>query len=267
MKSTHAAVLNMLVRVQRFLDSNGDSLGTVNQSGYRAVLDEAVATLSASDVTQTGSKRTVAAQVAKERVLRNALRLNNMRPIAQVAAAQLRQVPEFVELKMPSVQATSRALIAAAGAMGAAAAGYTKTFVDAGLSANFLTTLASASDALSAAINSRTTTKSTLRGATASIAAEATRGRQAVNVLDSLVEPLIAGDVALLTQWQTVKRIGGKGQPIANTTIDAAAKGPVPLPTPTQESTPPAQPTVAPSPAAPTPPAQPTVAQPAQPTA
>ncbi len=244
MKSTHAAVLNMLVRVQRFLNLNGDTLGTINESGYRAILDEAVTTLGESDVTQAGSKRAVAAQVAKERVLRNALKVNNMRPIATVAAAQLRQVPEFLALKMPPVRTTSRALVASAGAMAEAAATYSATFVDAGLPTNFLTALNSSRDALNSAINSRSTTKSTLTGATASIAAEASRGRQAVKVLDSLVEPLIAGNVALLTQWQTAKRIGGKAQPIANSSIDAAAKGPVIPTAPTASSTPAVQPTI-----------------------
>ena len=263
MKSNLAAVLNMLIRVQRFLDQNGDSLGTINQSGYRAVLDEAVKELSANDVNQSGSKRAVTAQVTKERVLRNALRINNMRPIATVAAAQLRQVPEFAELKMPAAQTNSRGLIAAAGAMGAAASIYTKTFVDAGLPADFLFALASASDALGTAINSRSTSRSTLRGATAGITAEATRGRQAVNVLDSLVEPLLAGNVVLLSQWQSVKRIGGKTPIVSNVSIDAAAKGATPS---ANQSAATQSPSVQPAADQPTTP-PPTVAQPiAQPT-
>ena len=153
MQSTHAAALNTLTRVQRFLDDHGTTLGSINQSGYRAILDDVVTMLSAHAVTQTTSKRMSAAIVAKERVLRNALKLNHMRPIAAVAAAQLRQVPEFLALKMPAnAPSTSRALSAWAGAMNSAAATSPKTFVDAGLPQDFLVQLKSAADALNAAI-------------------------------------------------------------------------------------------------------------------
>jgi hypothetical protein len=64
------------------------------------------------------------------------------------------------------------------------------------------------------------------RGATIGLDAEATRGRQAVKVLDSLVEPLIQGNLALLGQWTAARRFGGKASAPTSTSIDAAAKGP-----------------------------------------
>ena len=79
-----------------------------------------------------------AAEAAKERVLRNALKLNHMRPVATVANAQLRQVPDFVALKMPPRNATSRTLINWAAAMKTAAGEYSDAFVGAGLPADFL---------------------------------------------------------------------------------------------------------------------------------
>jgi hypothetical protein len=227
MQSDHAAVLNTLARVQRFLDANGDALGSINQSGSRQILDDVVTTLSSHAVNQTSSKRIGAAQVAKERVLRNALKLNQMRPIATIAAAQLRQVPEFTALKMPPANSTSRALIAWAGAMSDAASVYDKTFIAAGLPADFITRLHDAANALNDAMANRGATKSAQSGATAGLSAETARGRQAVKVLDSLVEPQIAGNIALLAQWKAAKRIGGKAMAVAGTTIDAAAKGPV----------------------------------------
>lgn len=242
MKSTQATTLNTLTRVQRFLDDNGAALGTINQSGYRAVLDEVIQTLNAHAVDQTASKRSSAAATAKERVLRNALKLNHMRPIATVAAAQLRQVPEFLALKMPPVTSTSRGLIAWAGAMGGAASTYAKTFVDAGLPQDFLAELQSASDTLNTSITSRGSAKAALRGASAGLAAESQRGRQAVRVLDSLVEPLIGGNVALLSQWKSASRIGTRTSLVTNTSLDAASTGtpsiPVPAPAPAPASTP-----------------------------
>jgi hypothetical protein len=232
MQSDHAAVLSTLTRVQRFLDANGDALGSINQSGSRQILDDVVTTLASHAVNQTSSKRIGAAQVAKERVLRNALKLNQMRPIATIAAAQLRQVPEFTALKMPPATSTSRALIAWAGAMSDAASVYDNTFIAAGLPADFITRLHDAANALNDAIANRGATKTAQSGATAGLSAETARGRQAVKVLDSLVEPQIAGNIALLAQWKAAKRIGGKTVPVSGTTIDAAAKGPVAPPTP-----------------------------------
>jgi hypothetical protein len=225
-KASHASTLNTLTRVQRFLDQNGPTLGDINASGYRKILDDVVDKLSGHAANQTTTKRTAAAEAAKERVLRNALKLNHMRPIATVANAQLRQVPDFAALKMPPKNATSRTLISWAAAMKAAAGEYTDAFVGAGLTADFLDQLRSAADALGNSLTNRTSNGAAQRGATIGLDAEATRGRQAVKVLDSLVEPLIKGNLALLGQWTAAKRFGGKVSAPTSTSIDAAARGP-----------------------------------------
>jgi len=248
MQSQHTVVLNTLQRVQRFMDANADALGTLNTSGYRKILDEVVDTLGGHAVNQATSKRVGSGETARQRVLRNALKLNHMRPIAAVAAAQLKQVPEFTALKMPPTNSTSRQLIAAAGAMGAAAANYSKTFVDAGLAPDFLAQLRAAAAALEASITNRGTTQTLQTSATAGLRAEAMRGRETVRVLDSLIEPKIAGDTVLLVQWKAARRFIGKAVPIASTSIDAAATPPrqdstasaAPPSTPTVASTPPA---------------------------
>ena len=67
-----------------------------------------------------------------------------------------------------------------------------------------------AADALGNSLTNRTSNGAAQRGATIGLDAEATRGRQAVKVLDSLVEPLIQGNLALLGQWAAAKRFGGK---------------------------------------------------------
>jgi hypothetical protein len=218
--------LNTLTRVQRFLDVNDPSLGDINASGYRKILDDVVGKLSEHAANQTTTKRTAAAEATKERVLRNALKLNHMRPIATVAGAQLRQVPDFAALKMPPKNATSRSLITWAAAMKAAASEYASAFVGAGLPPDFVEQLQAASDALSNSLTNRTSNGAAQRGATIGLDAETTRGRQAVKVLDSLVEPLIQGNLALLGQWTAAKRFTGKASAATNVSIDAAARGP-----------------------------------------
>lgn len=237
MQFAHSIVLNTLQRVQSFMDANAGVLGALNRSAYRRILDAVVLTLSSHAVKQTASKRRGVAETAKQRVLRNALKVNRMRPIATVAASKLRQAPEFLALKMPPANTSSRRLIAAAGAMEEAAAGYIPTFLDAGLPADFLAQLRASAAALNTSVANRGVTASSQTGATAGLKAEAARGRDAVHVLDSLIEPLLAGDTVLLVQWKTAKRFGGKGTVVSTTSIDAAAKGVVPpnaSPTPSE---------------------------------
>lgn len=251
MQATHATVLSTLQRVQRFMDTNAEALGPINTAGYRRVLDDVANTLSAHAVSQAASKNIGSGETAKQRVLRNALKLNTMRPIAAVAAAQLKEVPEFASLKMPAAGTTSARLVAAAGAMSTAATTYQQTFTDAGLPADFLDRLNTAAEALNNSLVNRGNTKGSQAGATAGLKAEAARGREAVRVLDALIEPQLAGNAVLLVQWNSAKRFGGKSTVISSTTVDAAAKGvagTVIPPAPSATTTTPA-PSVATSPA------------------
>jgi hypothetical protein len=230
-QSTHAIVLNALQRVQRFMGTNDPSLGTLNASGYRRILDDVTAALSEHAVTQAASRRVGKGETAKQRVLRNALRLNHMRPISMIAAAQLKQVPEFTALQMPSSNSTSRRLIAAAGAMATAAETYATTFSDAGLPIDFLKQLRGAADALNSSIANRGATATAQSGATAGLKAQTSRGRETIKVLDSLVEPLLAGDAVLLAQWKAAKRIS-RSRGVSSVSLDAAASGTATIPEP-----------------------------------
>ena len=224
MEKPHAAVLSACSRIQRYLDIHDASLGDINQSGYRAVLNDVVSALHAHDVTLEYAQRAGTGQTAKRRVLRNILKLNHLRPIARIAAAQLRQVPEFAALAMPSCKSPSRALIAAAGAMRVAASGYPATFMAAGLDADFLEQLQGAADALNANLAESGAMECRRSGATAGLAAEAKRGRQAIKVLDALVEKRVNDDV-LRAEWNSARRIGGRSASIASVSHDAAFAG------------------------------------------
>ncbi|MFI5229539.1 MAG: hypothetical protein ACHQWU_10745 [Gemmatimonadales bacterium] len=245
MNEFNTATLNTLTRVQRFLDDNNAALEDINSSGYRAILDDAVTNLSAHAVNQTASQRRSIAETAKERVLRNNLKLNHMRRIAKVARAQLRQVPEFAALKMPPSLSTSRGLIAWASAMHGGAAPHESTFIAAGLPKTFLAQLTTAAKALETTLATRGAARAVRAGATSGLQAESTRGREAVMVLDSLVEPVLAGNIALLSQWKSAKQFAGRTARVAATSIDAAASGPLDDPQANAGSTPVDSPTPA----------------------
>ncbi len=225
MQAKHVTVLNTLQRVQRFMDTNADTLGSVNTSGYRHVLDDTVIALKDHAVNQSASQQMGQGETARQRALRSALRQNHMRPIATIAAAELRQVPEFIALRMPAPNLTTQRLIAAAGAMRVAAQSYEHTFVAGGLAADFLDQLQAAADALTQSLTDRGASTTTQAAATAGLAATASRGRATVRVLDSLVQPQLAGNAALLTQWKTAKRFVGKTSPVPASTFEAAAIG------------------------------------------
>jgi hypothetical protein len=253
MQATHITVLGTLQRVQRFMDSNAETLGEINTSGYRHILDDVVDTLSNHAVAQSASKRMGSGETAKQRVLRSSLKLNSMRPIAAVAAGQLKNVPEFAALKMPKSNATSARLIADAGAMHTAAKVYEQTFIDAGLPADFLDQLSTTADALNTSVTNRGSTAGSQVGATQGLKAESQRGRDAVKVLDALIEPKLAGNTVLLVQWNSAKKFAGKSTVVATTTTDAATTGVADIPpaatTSTTPTTPaaPAAPVTAPS--------------------
>lgn len=228
MQATQSTVLGTLQRVQRFVGDNATVLGpSITQSVTRSTLDDAVTALTGYAVTQTGSKRAALATTAKLKVLRVALRKNHLQPIATIAKAQLKQVPEFIALKMPRSNATSSALVHAGTAMHDAAALYQQTFIDAGLAPDFLAKLASGTADLNTALTNQGAAKAKQSGATVGIRSEVQRGRQALNMLDAVIEPALANNPSLLAEWQTAKRFGGKAQPIPSTTTSAGSAGAV----------------------------------------
>jgi hypothetical protein len=224
-QAKHVTVLNTLQRVQRFMDTNAGTLGSVNTSGYRHVLNDTVTALQDHAVNQSASQQKGQGETAKQRALRSALRENHMRPIATIAAAELPDVPEFVAFRMPSSNLTSQRLIATAGAMRVAAQSHESTFITGGLASDFLDQLKAAAEALSQSLTDRGTSTTTQAAATAGLEATTTRGRAVVRVLNSLIQPQLAGNAALLTQWMTAKRFSGKTTPVPATTFQAAAIG------------------------------------------
>jgi hypothetical protein len=109
--------------------------------------------------------------------------------------------------------------------MGKAAQGYENVFIGGGLPSDFLAQLQAAADAVSQSLTDRGTSTTTRAAATAGLNAATDRGRAVVRVLDSLIQPVLAGNAALLTQWKTAKRFVGRTSRIPATTFQAAAIG------------------------------------------
>src|SRR6185437_6998221 len=120
----------------------------VASSGTMRRFDDMIAAIERATVAQESKKRLARAASARQRVLRNALRLLHMRPIASIAFAELRQTTEVNALQMPPAGTTSRQLIIVARAMAEAAEPHVGVFVEMGLSDDFIARLGAAASAL-----------------------------------------------------------------------------------------------------------------------
>jgi hypothetical protein len=213
MRARQSRVLETPRRVQGFLDRNDEVLGTINQSGFRRKLDDIVARLSTHAVDQDAGRVNSEGETARNRVLRVDLRVRYMRPIASIARAELGQTPEFRALTLPDPRASTNRLLAAAGAMADAAAMHAEIFIDGGLPADFAARLLAAADAVKQSIDARAQSRGRRVGATAGLAAEEKKGRNAVRVLDSFVVPQLGTNDTLLAEWRILRRIHARTGP------------------------------------------------------
>ena len=192
-----------------YLDANPDVAAPVNASGTRKTLDDAIDRLTSAEVSQDAARNQLKGQTAQIDGLRNDLRSNHMRPIADVAKANFASQPNFIAFKLPDIQIKTERLLTAAREMSAAAAPHTATFVDAGLPADFIAQLDAATAALAKAFDDRRLARSARVGATSDIAATLRQGRHAVRVIDAIMSRTLKGDAKALGTWKNVIRVGG----------------------------------------------------------
>jgi len=207
MRTADGTVLTTLTQARAFIDNHLPQLGTLESAGYRQRLSETIDALSQHAVDQATADRVGDAQLARQRALLAALRLNHMRPIASIAAARLRDIPEFSAFRMPLHRARTTHYVIAAGAMAKMARQYTQTFIDAGLAPDFIEQLEAAAESLRQCVVDRETTGTKRSAATAGLRLEASRGRKVLRVLSSLIEPTLKDDDALLAAWRTARHI------------------------------------------------------------
>jgi len=223
-------------RIQAFLDANDATLGTINKSGMRAELDAVVTALGQSSTSQAAGRVNAIGETANQRTLRLALRLNHMHPIASVARARLRSVPNFQAMTLPKPNTRVVSLIAHASGMAEAAQPYSQVFVDAGLPPDFLAKLTAAAGAVKASIDTRAAARGQRSGATGTLKDLVTRARLAIKALNAFVVPLLSGDVAhsgLLAEWKSARRVHAKGGPVIGSEEAArTAAPPTPIPPP-----------------------------------
>lgn len=237
MQYAQGSIVVTLQAVQGFLTKRADQLGAVAGSGASKKIDEITTSLDAHGREQ--ADRTLAARMATvTRVTaRQALVAEHMQPIANVAAAELKNYGELTALHMPRLNINDQALIQKARAMASAASTWEAVFSQGLLSANYAADLETAADRLTAALQERVEAVASRRKATAGLDVDTRTARKRLRVIDRLVMAVIRKDPALVAEWNSAKQVAKKaGAPrVVVSAADAAPVGPTtPVPAPSE---------------------------------
>ena len=229
MRRRENAVLSALQRAQGFFEENAGALTNAGDlTSARKRLDAIVASFTTHAVEQNVTDRDVKGETAKQRQLRETLRLEQLRPIAEIARRNLRTVPEFKALQMPRQTTVGPAFIASAKGMADAATIHKETLIERGLPADFLEQFQSALAQLDVSVSDREKSRTRRMGATKGLAFEAQEGRSVLKVLDALVRPALRGNESLLRTWEgarAIHRRPGAASTAAPTSSVTAASG------------------------------------------
>jgi len=244
LNSLQERIYNTGRRIQAFLVANDAVLGNINKSGMRTDLDAILAALGDSGGKQAAGRVNAIGETAKQRTLRLALRLHHMQPIAAVARAKLRTVPNFEAMTMPNPNIRIVSLLAHAHGMAEASQPYAHVFIDAGLSNDFIEQLSAAADAVKASIDTRAAARGQRSNATGTLKELEHRAKLAFQALNAFVVPILSADVAhsgLLAEWKKTRRVDSRSGPVVG--VEQAARAlalPSPTPPPAPSSPPPA---------------------------
>ena len=222
---------DMLRRVQQFLDEYAVTLFAANAAAARKELDQLVDDMRTNESEQASNTLNAKSQTAAQAALRRDLVNSHMRPVALIAAAHLRDVPEFKAFQVPKLGVKAAVLVQDATAMAEAAKQYQQVFVGNGRPEDFVDALLAAAGAVRASIDARGKSIASKAAARDGLKSTATRAHSVLRFLDAQVKSAAADDPKILAAWNSAKRIGkGKVVPI-EATIPPPTSSPAPTPT------------------------------------
>ena len=231
MRAEQIRKFGMLRRVQQFVDEFAVKLFAATAAAARKALDQLVEDMRVNEAAQASNTLNAKSQTAAQVVLRRELVQDHMRPVALIAAAHLRDVPEFKALQVPKFGVKAEVLVQNANAMAEAAKPYQEVFVGNGRPETFADDLVAAAEAVRASIDARGKSIATRAAARKGIEATATQAHAVLRFLDAQVKSAAADDPKILAAWKSAKRIGkGKVVPI-EAMIPAPTTSPAPAPT------------------------------------
>lgn len=213
MKAQQIRTFDMVRRVQRFLDNSAEMLGALTTAPARTELDAIARQMGADERAQATSDLLARGQTAVQAQLRHELWRHHMLPIAAIAAAQTRDIPELGAVRMPPFKVKTAGLVEAAMAMASTASEYAELFIANGRPADFADALRAAAAAVRASIDARARWIVARAEARAGLKATASRVHLIIRVLDAHVKSALVDDPQALAGWNSAKRIG-KGKTV-----------------------------------------------------
>jgi hypothetical protein len=207
MQQTHLNTLDMVRRVQGFLDRLAAALGSLIPASLRARLDAAVTQLAAFQVEQAATTGTARGETAAQTALRKDFYTRFMRPIARNAKSSLKNVGEYPTLVVPSSKLRKGEFLGAAQAMADSATKYEKVFLDKGMPTDFLTQMRAAIAQMTASNDARDRNLSRREAATQGIKNTSQVAHEVLVNLDSIIGPALKHDPSMLADWKASKRV------------------------------------------------------------
>ena len=224
MLSSQKQVLESFRRVQGFLAAHPlESPATYGAP--EGMLADAFSELSTQLAAQESAKRLRRAGTQEVGTLVKELREQHLLPITAIARATLKGSPGIdAATRMPPSDLALERLLNVAAAFAKAVEPYQQVFVDHGRPADFVARLDAAVAALQAAMVKRIDHVRGRIAATAEIARTIRKGQAAVRMLDATIKATFADNEAVVTEWNTVRRVqalpgGGINSPAAVPTV------------------------------------------------
>ncbi len=194
-------------RVQEFVRTHPVQAPASYADGGRQ-LDEVVARLRGHSMVQAVGRRMGGAETVRQKALVRQLREMHLRPIAKIAKAKLSQEPGIeVALRIPRQTLPITRLVAEARAVSSAVTEYNPVFVANGRAEDFLEQLEAATDRLERSLTGRARKMGSKVGARVGIGTEIQRGREAVEIIDTVVTTCFANDPDVLAEWRSARRV------------------------------------------------------------
>lgn len=199
-----------LFRTQKFMVDFNDKLGDVNSTQPRISLDRVVSDLEGLAGFQQHAPVVLKSRAVQKEDLREALRLENMQPIAAVARLKLSDSPLIVKLMLPPKGLDDASLIAAGDGMAEAAAQYKDVFLAQHFAPTFIEDLKAAIDAVRNSVVDREGMRVQRSFTRTEVKQRLNEGTHLVQILEGLVMKHIRGNPALVEAWKTAKGIRGR---------------------------------------------------------
>lgn len=186
----------------------------------KQVLDQVIAQLTDHSSGQVVGTRLSQAEMRRQETLVKQLRERHLRPIVAIARASVGDQPGIEKaLRMPATALGVVKLLAEANAIKEAAALYQPTFVKFGRPADFIAQLSAAINAVQLSTIGHAKIIGRKVGSKAGIGQQLRRGRQAVEMLDTIVRIAFEGNDVVLAEWRVARRVralpgGGPTEPL-----------------------------------------------------